>query len=224
LEWMKEFPYLPPSKDAGWGQAYAKVSIASGQRVELSTALVMSYSRHIHGTALRPISYTWHDLYPSQQQVLRHLRDQHQLTVQYQGPDTDWQSIDGYGSLKDVVLFPAAGNIGMVQRKTFKNQVTNCHLVLHPPITTTNHQSHPLTISVTIELIATRDVKVGDLLVVDVPILPEKEKGEYTSTSTATLRREYGRLYRELQLSGQLFERSIFRRYLQDKWESPDEL
>jgi hypothetical protein len=226
FEWMKEFPYLPPTKDAGWGQAYAKVSIASGQRIELSTGLIMSYSRHIQGTALRPISYTWHDLFPHQQLVIKQLHDQNQLVVQYQGPDTDWKSINKYGGLlEDVVLFPAAGNIGMVQRKIYNNQATNCHLVLHPPIlTTTVHHHHSLTNSVTMELVATRNIKVGDVLVVNVPILNDRNDDVYSSTSTIATRREYELLHRELQQSGQIFEKSIFRHYLHDRREPPDEL
>jgi hypothetical protein len=248
LVWMKEFPYLPPVKDAGWGQAYAKVYIPAGQRIELSTALLMSYSRHIQGTALRPISYTWHDLFPYQRQVLQQLHDQKQLVVQYQGPDTDWISIIGYSELEDIVLFPAAGNVGMVRKKTSKNQPTNCHFVLHPPPPLINpfdennnhnsdddedHYHHPLTDSVTMELIATKNIKVGDVLVVNVPVQEDdnddddddEEEFVFTSTtSTTTTRKEYELLYRELQQSGQLFEKSIFRNDLPGRWEPSNEL
>jgi hypothetical protein len=224
LEWMKEISNLPPTKDAGWGQAYAKVDIAKGQRIEVSTALVMSYSRHIQGTALRPLSYTWHDLFRHQQQVLQQLHDQNQLTIQYQGPDTDWKLINAYSGLEDVVLFPAAGNIGMVLRKLSKNQATNCHLVLHPPSNSNTFPEPSQTVSVTIELIASQNIKVGDVLVVNVPI-PENDEYTSTSTATATTPHEYELLYRELQRSGQLVEPSIFQQYLlQDRWDPPSEL
>jgi hypothetical protein len=62
------------------------------------------------------------------------------------------------------------------------------------------------------------------VLVVNVPI-PDDDEYTSTSTATATTPHEYELLYRELQLSGQLFETSIFQQYLlQGKWKPPSEL
>lgn len=221
-EWMKDYPLLPSRDDAGWAQARAKQNILSGERIEMATALVLSYSQHVKGTALRPISYTWHDLYPPQQQVLQQLRDQGQLHVQYQGPSTEWRSVDGYMDLQDVVLFPAAGNIGMVQRtyhhKEQQMATNNCRLVLHGPLKGFNNEAK---VTVTIELIATHDIAAGELLILDVPI-------HRNDSPTQPTRREFQLLYRELLQSGQLFDENIFRHFLQrrqgDETKGEDEL
>lgn len=203
-EWMKDNPLLP-AVSAGWGQARAKDDIGNGERIELSTALVMSYSKHIQGTALRPIAYAWHDLYPHHHQILRQLRERVQLAVQYQGPETQWQSIDGWGDVEDVVLFPAAGNIGMVSRKQTAHQPTNCKLVLLGPLPDFTADAK---VTVSLELLATRDIVVGELLTIDLPVNKD-------NAATKPTPQELRLLSQELRRTGQLHDSGIFRTHLQ---------
>jgi hypothetical protein len=207
--WIQDQTWLAPF-DAGWGSAKAKVAIHTGERIEISAALVMSL-RQVKGTALRPLVYTWDELYPEQQHTLKQLRDKRQLMVQYQGPDTSWKSVDGFTSFDDLVLFPAAGNIGMVRRRLHRPtnyddenkkdhpmEESNCRLVFHGDSNQLfPHSQHHYSVSVTIELIATKDIDVGQTLVLDL-----------RPTSTIT-QEEYQQLDKELRHTGQPYERGL---------------
>ncbi|KAL3914631.1 MAG: hypothetical protein SGARI_000025, partial [Bacillariaceae sp.] len=85
----------------------------------------MSLSKHhVRNTALRPLVYAWDELYQEQQDTLKRMKKQQSSSmfrVQYQGPDTNWQSVDGFQDFHDLALFPASGNIGMVVRSSFLN-------------------------------------------------------------------------------------------------------
>ncbi|KAG7339432.1 SET methyltransferase domain containing protein [Nitzschia inconspicua] len=210
MEWMKDNPLLPPI-GSGWGSARAKVDISKGERIELSTALVLSYNKHVHGTALRPMSYTWHDMYPSHQRVLQELRTQQQLVVQYQGPDTRWQTVDAFTNLEDLVLFPAAGNIGMVQRKRHDTYPTNCKLVLHGPLQNFNAEAR---VTVTLEMIATQDISEGEVLVLDLPVSEDNNNNNNNHPTSRTTIQEYRLLYRELRQTGQLYNKDLVRYHL----------
>jgi hypothetical protein len=136
--------------------------------------------------------------------VLREIRRQHHhhhgFTLQYQGPDTSWKSVDRFddddddSSFEGIALFPAAGNIGMVRRKMYDNEDTNCILVIHKNDDDGKEQQHHHRVGVTIELVATKDIRVGDTLVLDLPT--PRKKNQIT-------REEYWKLYKELKLTGQ---------------------
>jgi hypothetical protein len=152
----------------------------------------------------------WNDLQPEQQDALRTLRQNRQLLVQYQGPDTGWKSKDGFFSFEDLALFPAAGNIGLVRRLRRRrpgddpsdgndddddddeNSSSNCRLLIH-----SDRNIDATGVGVTIELIATRDVPQGQVLVVDLP-------------ETDATPKEYSMLAEEMKLTGQPYYRKYF--------------
>jgi hypothetical protein len=221
---MKDVGWLPPlqgGSDVGWGNARAKVPVKTGERLEMGTALVMSMSKHVQGTALRPMVYAWDDLHRRHQDVLRNMQQSSpkSFMVQYQGPETGWKAMDIFDddSLHDLALFPASGNIGMVVRSSFLQgadattvRESNCRLVIREHMPTWNggddsnksNTTKP-TVGVTIELVATSDLVVGELLVLDLP-------ANDNPTSEISYN-EFGLLYQELHLTGQLYNKDIFK-------------
>lgn len=195
--------WLAPSFDAGWGDAKTKVDIRAGERLEVSTALVLSHES-TKDTALMPLVYAWEDLHEDHREGVRLLAAKGHLHVQYQGPDTSWKPRNNFTDSKfgDLVLFPVAGNIGMVRRLTGGGEEANCRLVVHPVQTETNNENDSMEwleqpVGVTIELIATEDIVSGTVLVVD---LVESVATKY----------EYQLLLHELKATGQPFAREVF--------------
>lgn len=205
--------WLAPSFDAGWGGARTKVDVKKGERLEISTALVLSYE-FTKGSALMPLVYSWKDLDEDHRKVLRSLAQQNgDLHLQYQGPDTSWKPRNNFtlanpNRFEDLVLFPVAGNIGMVRRRASSAGVeANCRLILHRPSSSQVSEDVDSKdsmvwlekpVGVTIELIASKDMPSGTLLVVDLE-------------ESAATPHEYKLLYRELKLTGQPFAREVFR-------------
>eukprot|EP00536_Pseudo-nitzschia_multiseries_P014428 jgi/Psemu1/214586/e_gw1.699.19.1 len=186
--------------DAGWGGAKTRVDVRKGERLEISTALVLSRTTTQH-TALMPLVYAWADLHEDHRRALERWEAGGRLHLQYQGPDTDWnperRSVSAWD---DIVVFPVAGSIGMVRRRTLMGDANaktnaNCKLVVHPPEFLERQLDRP--VGVTVELIATEDLAASTTLVVDLD--------ETVATPT-----EYQLLYRELKRTGQPFEREVF--------------
>ncbi|VEU44863.1 unnamed protein product [Pseudo-nitzschia multistriata] len=202
LKWLAPF-------DSGWGDAKTKVDVKKGERLEISTALVLS-REFTKNTALMPLVYAWKDLHSNHQETLKrlHAAKQGNLHLQYQGPDTSWIPINNFtnkgdhNDFEDLVLFPAAGNIGMVRRRTGSFDA-NCRLVVHPSNSEDMEDDHALIefldqpVGVTIELIATTDIMKSTTLVVDL----------FESIATPL---EYKLLFSELKLTGQPFSRQVF--------------
>ena len=205
--------WLAPSFDAGWGDARTKVDVANGERLEVSTALVLS-REFTKDSALMPLVYAWKDLHKDHREGLRELGRRGHLHLQYQGPDTAWKPMNNFtqenaNSFEDLVLFPVAGNIGMVRRQNPSAGATpNCRLIVHSPtkrdpMGQDNDASDSMSlleqpVGVTIELVATRDMAAGTVLIVDLV------------QSVASIY-EYKLLLRELTLTGQPFAREVFR-------------
>ena len=201
--------WLAPSFDAGWGDARTKVDVQTGDRLEVSTALVLS-REFTKDTALTPLVYAWKDLHQDHREGLRDLGRSGHLHLQYQGPDTSWKPMNNFtmsnpNKWEDLALFPVAGNIGMVRRRTMAGEA-NCRLVFHPNRDETGEDvdssdwmvwlEQP--VGVTIELIATEDIAAGTVLVVD---LMESVATPY----------EYKLLLQELKSTGQPFAQEVFR-------------
>lgn len=213
--------WLAPSFDAGWGDARTKVDVEKGDRLEVSTALVLSHE-YTKNTALMPLVYGWKDLHEDHREGLRALARKGHLHLQYQGPDTSWKPINNFtqghqNNFEDLVLFPVAGNIGMVRRRTttvddsLSGTESNCRLIVHPQTeqdgTGENNNDDDdndsmlwleQPVGVTIELIAMEDMDAGTVLVVDL----------MESVATPF---EYELLLRELKTTGQSFAREVFR-------------
>jgi hypothetical protein len=212
--------WLAPSFDAGWGDARTKVDVKKGARLEVSTALVLSHD-YTKNTALMPLVYAWKDLHENHRERLEALAREGHLHLQYQGPDTSWKPMNNFTqghqkNFEDLVLFPVAGNIGMVRRRTTTDDDSsagtepNCRLIVHPQMKqdeTGKNNNYPdddsmlwleQPVGVTIELVAMEDMDASTVLVVD---LMESVATTY----------EYELLLRELKTTGQPFAREVFR-------------
>ena len=180
--WIDKNRFAP--KNAPFGNAFAKRAISNGDRIEIALALVMSRSI-VHGSILSPVVFRWEDSRPENQYALEKLRENHQLFVQFQDKEhTYWERLDGFQSFEDTVLFPAAGNIGMVRRVGLGNSArSNCRLIIHS-------EGNAGSIAVTIELIATKDIEQGEILRLDM--------------QPAGTAKELDMLKKELVITGQL--------------------
>ena len=177
LPFWKDLSRFAPF-DAGLSDAKAKVPIPSGSRIEISTALVMS-RKMVRGHALGAVVISWEDLFLEHQTALRTLRENGQMILQYQGVDIDWKRIDRFQSFEDLALLPNSGNIGTVRR--VGDGPSNCRMVIHS-------EGAQDSVGVTVELIATKDISVGDILALNLP--------------QAGLKEERNELKREMKLTG----------------------
>lgn len=212
LPFSIDLKWLAPSFDAGWGDAKTKMGVKKGERLEISTALVLS-QKFTKDTALMPLVYAWKDLHEDHREGLVRLARKGLLHLQYQGADTSWKPTNNFTnpkSFEDLLLFPVAGNIGMVRRlNTAVDDSSifaedNCRLVVHPRRNQDekNNDDDSMQwldqpVGVTIELVATKDMDAGTVLVID---LVESVANPY----------EYKLLLRELKQTGQPFSREVF--------------
>jgi hypothetical protein len=151
--------------DAGFGDAKAKVSISSGERIEITTGLVVS-RQLMKGSALGALILPWDDLTEESQNALRTLREHSQLILQYQDIGA-WNRIDSFESFEDLAILPVAGNIGLVRRVGDKKP-SNCRLTIH------SRGVEGSKVGVTLELIATRDIPAGEVLTLNLPPVGSK--------------------------------------------------
>jgi hypothetical protein len=147
--------------DAWLGDARAKVSISNGQRIELSTGLLLS-NKLAKDSSLGGLILSWDDLKEEHQSALRILQQTGQIKLQYQSADTSWQRIDAFEqSYEDLAILPVAGNIGLVRR--LGDGPSNCRLVLHW------QGAQQGSVAVTLELIATQEIAAGEVLTLNLP-------------------------------------------------------
>jgi SET domain len=216
--WMNDKARLAPI-DAGLGHAMAKMNVQAGDRLEIVPAFVV-HMDVVQGTPIAPLTLQWYDFanHPELRAALGQLRRDKELQVQYQGPTTNWKSLDGFTSLEDTVLLPVAGNIGLVRRvgsrtgpfspfaaatgSSSEAHHSNCRLMIHSSLLSTtakkrvDHQFEGL--GVILELVATKAIKAGEELLLDLP----------PPGSTV---KEDAALIRELQLTGQPYRENLFR-------------
>ncbi|CAJ1968613.1 unnamed protein product [Cylindrotheca closterium] len=178
--------YLPPW-DAGYQEARAKVDIVSGQRIEISTGLLMS-QKLLQGSILEPIAVSYQDLAPTDRARLLDLRKRGQLQLQYQGPDTKWHRVDLLegSNLEDIAIFPASGSIGMIRRvaEQQQNGITNCRMLI-------SAKEGNDSAGVLLELVATKNIAAGEVLVLSLP--------------SATESKTYQSLVNEIKVTGMPF-------------------
>jgi len=175
--------------DAGLSDARAKVNIKKGTMIESSLGLVMSRN-FIRGTALGPIAFYWENLKYDHKQHLINLHDEGEIILQYQGPDTDWQSVDRFKGYTEMSVLPVSGSIGLVRRVGVGREESNCKLLIRP------HKESLSKVGITLELIATHDIAAGDVLKLN--ILPSEFEEEYRL------------LHDEMEESGQPHHPGIF--------------
>jgi len=186
--WM-ELDRLAPF-DAGLSDARAKVSIKKGEHIEKSLGLVISRNQ-IRGTPLGPIAFYWENLKIDHHQHLIDLRDDEKLIIQYQGSDTEWESVDRFIAYSEITVLPVSGNIGLVRRVGGHGEEEyNCRLMIR------SNKDYDTNVGVTLELIATRDIAAGDVLKLNI--------------APSEFEEEYRLLHDEMEESGQPHHPGIF--------------
>lgn len=176
--------------DAGLSDARAKVAIKKGGYIDKSLGLVLSRN-FVRGTPLGPIAFYWENLKIDHHQSLINLRDSKKIILQYQGPDTDWESVDRFAGYSEMSILPASGNIGLVRRVGSGGEVEyNCRLIIR------SNKDHLTNVGVTLELIATRDIAAGDVLKLNI--------------APSEFEEEYRLLHDEMEESGQPHHPGIF--------------
>ena len=178
--------------DAGLSDARAKVAIKKGGHIEKSLGLVLSRN-HVRGTSLGPIAFYWENLKIDHHQSLINLRDDKKLVLQYQGPDTEWESVDRFQGYTEMTVLPVSGNIGMIRRVGGAGEYGeeyNCRLLIR------SNKDHGTNVGVTLEIIATRDIATGDVLKLNIA------PSEFVE--------EYRLLHDEMEESGQPHHPAIF--------------
>jgi len=187
VHWMDPTRLAP--FDAGLSDARAKVVIKKGGHIENSLGLVLSRNS-VRGTPLGPLAFYWENLKIDHHQSLINLRDDKKLMLQYQGPDTAWESVDRFLGYSEMTVLPVSGNIGLVRRVANTNEEYNCRLMIR------SNKDHGTTVGVTLELIATREIAAGEVLKLNIA------PSEFVE--------EYRLLHDEMEHSGQPHHQGIF--------------
>jgi len=178
--------------DAGLSDARARVAVKKGDYIEKSLGLVLSRN-HVRGTPLGPIAFYWENLKIDHHQHLINLRDNKKILLQYQGEDTNWQSVDRFAGYSELTLLPVSGNIGLVRRVGSggeHGEKYNCRLIIR------SNKDHLTNVGVTLELVATREITAGEILKLNIAPSGFKE--------------EYRLLHDEMEESGQPHHPGIF--------------
>ena len=171
--------------DAGFEKARAKVPISMGERIELAVALAI-HANKLEESSIGALAIRWNDFTEEHQKVLRALRESGKLNVQTQSEETDWKRVDeGNMEWQDLTILPISGGLINVQRVE-GHASGNCRLVIKPEF------SQPGSVTVILELIATKDIALGQLLAMG-DIWPRVGPSE-----------EEGLLYKALLQTGQL--------------------
>jgi hypothetical protein len=161
-------------KDGGLGHATAKQPVREGERIEIAPGLLLA-NKFVESSLVAPFAIEWKHLEKEQRQALVSGRETGQWILQYQGDDTKWKSIDGFDNInfEQIAIVPVAGSIGMVRRVQGTPENANCRLVVHAQEMASSR------VGVTLELIATEDVQVGEVWRLDLP--PAGSKQEWKS-------------------------------------------
>jgi hypothetical protein len=154
--------------DAGIGDARAKRPISKGERIEIGSGLLLS-TKLIAGSVLGGIVFSWQHLNEKHRANLRILRESGQIKLQHQGHSTHWTAIDTFVSYEDLSILPASGQIGMV-RRVGETELSNCRLDILWQL------GQKDSVSVTLELRATRYIDTGEVLLLNLPPAGTKEE------------------------------------------------
>ena len=133
-----------------------------------SSALVMPME-HVRDSAIAPFVIAWEDLGAADHEALTKLRESGSLSVHYLSTKANENSLhfDNFTSFQELALLPIAGEIGLVERVRIRNitgqkSESNCRLIVHP-------KSSNGSAGITIELKATKSIKSGETLLLDLP-------------------------------------------------------
>jgi hypothetical protein len=153
--------------DSGLGDARAKVMIKKGDRVEISTGLVLSRNL-MKNSAIGALTFSWDDLQVEQQRALRNLRRNRKLELQHQEGCDGSERTDTFKSYEDLAVLPT-GTMALVRRVGGEGRSSNCRLRIHSKAASGSK-------GVILELIATKKIKKGEVLKLDLP--PAGSRGE----------------------------------------------
>ena len=155
--------------------AIIRHDVVSGTFLEMAPALILS-GKVVRNTALAPLCIFWNDLNIEQKEIMISLHVANEWIVQYQGVDTEWKRQNRFDGWDDVVILPVAGNIGLVRRVT-TNEQPNCKLEISSSgsmVSAGAAEGHSSVknhsyAGIILTLIATRDLKSGEMLLLDLP-------------------------------------------------------
>lgn len=146
--------------------------VAAGTVLEMVPALVVSKDKVVN-TLLAPMSFFWADWDATQQQSLKELRESGDLQVQHQDQASEWIRKDRFDTFENVVVVPAAGNIALVQRIVQGAASSeNCKMNILSSGSMKSHNNHGGgngSAGILLQLVATKALKAGDRLVLNVP-------------------------------------------------------
>jgi hypothetical protein len=146
-------------------------NVEAGAVLEMAPALAVNKDKIVN-TALAPMSFFWDDWDLQQRQDLMDLRNTNDLKVQHQDQSTQWVRLDYFDEFQNVVVFPAAGNIALVER-VGKTDEANCMLQITSSGSSSKSQSDHGggggSAGIVLKLVATRNIKVGERLKLNVP-------------------------------------------------------
>jgi SET domain len=142
--------------------AVVNQDVNAGTVLEISPALVISKAL-VADTPLASSGFFWHDWDEAQQKDLDDLWESYDLRLQYQDPDYGWIHNDTFIDFGDVVVFPAAGNIALVER-VGKSDDANCKIEILASGSMKSHLSHggaSGSAGILLQLVAIKDIKTG---------------------------------------------------------------
>ena len=170
--------------------AVSNQDVKAGTVMEIAPALALSKAV-VANTPLAFSSFFWDDWDEEQQKDLKNLRESNDLRVQYQGADNDWLRIDAFVDFEDVVVFPAAGNIALVDR-IGKSDEANCKIKILASGSMKSHLGHGGangSAGIVLQLVAIKDIPTGARLKLNI--------------GNAASPRERDLLLEELRITGQ---------------------
>jgi hypothetical protein len=187
--------------DAGLSDVRSKKDIKKGQLIETSVGLVLSRN-HIRGTPLGVLAFYWENMKVDHHQALINLRDDDRLFLQYQGYDTNWESVDRFAGYAEMTVLPIGGYVGMIRRvqgggilvedssDADSDSTPNCKLIIR------SNKEHHIPVGVTLELVALTDISAGDVLKLNI--------------SPSGFPEEYQLLQKEMDRTGQPHHPSVY--------------
>jgi hypothetical protein len=126
------------------------------------------------------------------QTALRTLRENGKLYLQYQGGDINQEKADRFESFEDFVILLAASNLSMV-RRVGDQEDSNCRFIIHSSSMVGTEQG-----IVVLELIASRDIQIGEVLTLNMPRAGSRvERFKLKTVLGATRRSHYAGAFAE---------------------------
>jgi SET domain len=169
--------------------AVAKTMVKTGDILEISPALVLDQTKVTReSNLLAPSCFFWDDWDATQQQSLIDLHKSGDLRLQHQADDTAWIRTDALiGNYQDLVIFPVAGNIGLINRvgrssseqgnEEGNDEQANCEIRIISSGSLKSHLDHGGSngsAGILLQVIAIKDIAMGEELKLNIPRVMSK--------------------------------------------------